>query len=189
MIENLVKSLTKSIFAKISAKYDADIAAMKADIAELKNPVVPAPEQPITQPTQPALPPSRPANIQFVLLEDEMGAYPVGEYNGHRYDFDITFEPSTDSSLQVLRHINNFSMTSNYSNLEVVGEGMLDVIVTQRMYDLDSNVVFINRVQYSRLLITAANQEYLTRNVTQPLMPPDRMHFYVVNNRPAAIDF
>lgn len=189
MIENIVKSLTKSIFAKISAKYDADIAAMKADIAALKNPVVPAPEQPITQPTQPSLPPSRPANIQFVFLEDEMGGYPVGEYNGHRYDFDITFEPSTDIGPQVLRHINNFSITSNYSNLEVVGEGMLDVIVTQRMYDLDSNVVFTNRVHYSRLLITAANQEYLTRNVTQPLMPPDRMYFYVVNNRPAAIDF
>jgi len=186
MIENLVKSLTKSIFAKVSAKYDADIAAMKADIAALKNPVAPAPEQPITQPS---LPPSRPANIQFVLLEDEMGGYPVGEYNGLRYDFDITFEPSTDSSLQVLRSINNFSISNNFSNLEVVGEGLLDVIVTQRMYNLDSTVAFINRVHYSRLLITADNQEYLTRNVTNPLMSPDRMHFYVTNNRSTAIDF
>lgn len=189
MIENFVKSLTKSIFAKVSAKYDADIAAMKADIQALKNPAASTTEQPITQPTEPALPASRPANIRFVLLEDEMGNYPVGEYSGLRYDFDVKFEPSVDSSLQVLRYINNFSISNNFSNLEVVGEGLLDVIVTQRMYDLESNVAFINRVHYSRLLITAANQEYLTRNVTNPLMPPDRMHFYVTNNRPTAIDF
>lgn len=198
MIENILKSFAKSILSTVSAKYDIEIAAMKADIAAMKaasttsNTTSSTPEMPLYPPsdtTHPAITdtpipePARPANILFRTIEDSMGNYPVGSINGHRYDFEMQFEPSP--GLQVLRFINNFSVGMNFSNLEVAGEGNVFINVVQRMYDATdpSVVLFVHKEQYASLIITKSNTEYMAVNF-KGVMTPNMMYDLMVMHTP-----
>ena len=179
MFENLLKSFTKNIFAKISEKYDADIAALKADVAALKasatNTAPPSsPQMPLYPPSDithiptsdtPIFEPSRQANILFGQVSNNVGAFPAGTYQGLTYDFD--FEFVARPGIQILSHTNTISPQLSYSNLEVVGEGWIDVLIYQRMYTRTENgtpdmsmPIFINKSQYAALNITKASTEY-----------------------------
>jgi len=176
MIENVIKSLTKSIFAKVSAKYDADIASMKADIQALKNPVV--------VPTQ--LESGRPANIHYGIVSDVTGNFPAGIYEEHRYDFAFEFVANPGGTLEVLRHLNTITYQVSFSNLEVTGEGSLDIILVQKMYnpqDVEGDApAYVNRTLFSTVTITKDVAEYsVGSNIIIPPLAPAQM--YTMMNR------